>query len=120
MKPLIIAIALSGIFFAGLAVDAVADDCAALADSYASALDAARACGLAVPDSCAASRPGSLRDVCRCQVAVNPSRTDELDRLAAKFKAQSCPYDKPFCTRACTIPVHTCIAASSTSSCDDH
>ncbi len=121
MKRLISAIALSGFFFGGFAQIVAADDCSVIAESYASALQAARVCDPAAPDSCATSRVGSLRDVCRCQIAVNPGRTADLDRLAAQFKAQSCAYDRPVCTLACTIPVHTCVAIEgSTPSCADH
>jgi len=87
---------------------AVAADCGAIADAYSSALHEAQICNPAVSDSCAASRAGSLRDICRCQVAVNPQWTADLDRLATEFKSQSCPFDRGACNLMCLVSAHIC------------
>ncbi|HVN89347.1 MAG TPA: hypothetical protein VMT61_06005 [Candidatus Binataceae bacterium] len=117
MKSFVTVIIAVGLLFCGLARPSVAADCATIAADYDTALKAAQVCDPAVADSCAASRPRSLRDVCRCEAAVNPNSTAELDRMAADFKAQSCAYDSPICRMACTIPVHVCTAKDSSGAC---
>ena len=86
MTPLIGAIAIVGTVRCGFVSFADAADCSAIAADYDAALPAAQACDPNTPDSCAASRPRSLRDVCRCEVAVNPNATAELDQLPHSSK----------------------------------
>jgi hypothetical protein len=87
-----------------------AKGCAAIQDAYASALKQAQVCDPALRDSCAATRPGTPQDVCKCQVAVNPARTAQLDELLERFRSQGCPLDQPFCNRgACKVPAQRCL-----------
>ncbi len=117
MKRFVIAVIAIELVACSLARPSVAADCATIAADYDTALKAAQVCDPAIADSCAESRPRSLRDVCRCQAAVNPNNTAELDRLAADFKAQSCGYDSFVCRMACTVPTHICNPADSSGSC---
>lgn len=98
---------------------AAAMDCNEIRTAYASALRQAQICDLAASDSCSATRPWAPQDVCRCQVAVNPARTEELDRLLAQFKSQACPFDRVICNRGCVSPTHKCTAVAGPSpTCD--
>ncbi len=100
-------------------MEAHTTDCKAVQTAYASALAEAQFCDLTVPDSCSATRPKAPQDVCRCQVAVNPARTAEVDRLLAQFQSQACPLDQSVCNRACTAPISRCATgARSSPSCD--
>ncbi len=85
--------------------------CGDLVAAYEAELARSQRCDATAPDACAATRPRTPQDACRCQVAVNPARTAELDRLLAQFEAQSCPRNPPVCNRACTAPVRACTAA---------
>jgi len=105
---------------AGLATAAPAD-CAALRSAYRSALPAAQACDAKVPKSCAAQRVAALEDACRCQVSVNPERTQQLDRLLAEYRAQGCPAEPALCNRMCTAPGRVCGGAPGTQpACGQH
>lgn len=83
-------------------------DCNAIQTAYAFALRQAQFCDLATPDSCGSIRPWAPQDVCRCQVAVNPKRTAELDRLLAQFQTQGCPLSQRVCNRVCLTPARSC------------
>jgi len=97
---------------AALVMPAVAQgapaDCAALRAAYRAAVPAAQVCDAKVPQACAAVRLASLGDACRCQVSVNPGRTQQLDRLSADYEAQGCVAEKALCNRMCAAPVSTC------------
>jgi len=88
-------------------------DCTALRAAYRAAVPAAQVCDAKVPKSCAAVRLAALDDSCRCQVSVNPERTQQLDRLLADYKAQGCVTETAMCNRMCTAPVSTCVGAAS-------
>jgi hypothetical protein len=83
-------------------------DCTALRAAYRDAVPAAQVCDAKIPKSCAAVRLAALGDACRCQVSVNPERTQQLDRLLADYKAQGCVAETAMCNRMCTAPVGTC------------
>ena len=114
MKLLVGAIVATAVSFLGCGSLSQADamDCSAIRTAYAIALQQAQFCDLAQPDSCAATRPRAPQDVCQCQVAVNPARTAELDRLLAQFQSQPCPFDQPFCNRKCLSPAGSCTASA--------
>ena len=87
-------------------------DCASIANAYASSVAQARTCDPAKADSCSASRPAALQDVCKCMAAVNPVAVAELDQLAARYQSQGCA--KPgTCTRLCKRPDNVCAGAPS-------
>ena len=86
--------------------------CGDLVAAYEAEIALSQRCEVGAPDACGATRPRTPQDACRCQVAVNPARTAELDRLLAQFDAQACPRKPPVCNRACTMPARTCTAAA--------
>lgn len=109
MKPLAAILAAAVALAAGGA--AAQPSCDDLVAAYAAELARSQRCDATAPDACAATRPRTPQDACRCQVGVNPARTAELDRLLAQFDAQACPRKPPVCNRACTKPVQACTAA---------
>jgi len=81
------------------------DACAELHEAYRSALIAAQAaCEGAESKLCTARRAASLKDACRCEVAVDPTAVAPLDELTARFQARACAFEPLFCTRVCTQP----------------
>ena len=111
----LVVVASLGFTSCGMASAAGAMDCKAIRSAYASALVQAQLCDPAVPDSCGATRPKAPQDVCRCQVAVNPARTAQLDQLLAQFQAQACPLNQGVCNRLCVSPGHGCAAGAGAS-----
>ena len=89
-----------------------ANDCATLGRAYRDALPPAQACQPGAAGACAATRPAALDDPCRCKVAVNPARTQELDRLIKQYQAGHCAQEPGFCNRACVAPATGCLAAA--------
>jgi hypothetical protein len=110
IRLLVGAIVASGLASCVWASPAGAADCNAIQTAYAAARAQAQVCDLSAPDSCSATRPFSLQDVCQCKVAVNPAHTADLDRLLGQFKSQGCTRAQRVCTRLCRAPARKCAA----------
>jgi hypothetical protein len=106
-RSMLVALSMAALVIPAVAQGAPAD-CTALRAAYRAAVPVAQVCDAKVPKSCAAVRPARLGDACRCQVSVNPERTQQLDRLSAEYQAQGCVAETALCNRMCAAPVSTC------------
>jgi hypothetical protein len=112
---LALAIAVGGRASGGenLATPAASTECEAARSAYTSAIAQALTCDPAKSDSCSASRPAALEDVCRCVIAVNPAATARLDELAAEYQSKGC-VNPGICRRLCKQPAASCSGVPAT------
>ena len=103
----LIALALTGLVACG---SSSSSNCAEIEVAYATALSEARRCDPATPETCGATRPDAPDDICRCDVAVNPTSAGPLDLLLGKFQAEHCPFAEVVCDRACALAIGECTA----------
>jgi hypothetical protein len=95
------------------ATPAPSSECEVARIAYASAIAQALSCDPTQSDSCSASRPAALEDVCRCVVAVNPTAAAKLDQLATEYQSRGCV--RPgICSRLCKQPAGSCSGAPAT------
>ncbi len=97
-------------FACGVSAQQDGMDCNAVRSAYAAALQRAQRCEVGALNACGAERPRAVEDACRCPVAVNPTRTAELDELLQRYKSLACRSEPPMCNRACVSAARQCTA----------
>ena len=101
-----------GALFAAPPLPSKISACDALQNEYREALPQAQVCEPKSTKPCDALRPVALEDACRCEVSVNPERTQDLDKLLTQYKAMECPAKPLLCRRMCLQAGKVCAAGA--------